>query len=194
MKSRSKEYWEGVEEGIRRYAWWKNGFEQVGTCGTTLHKALRELDKESGFVCPHKRIYEESGANYCGRCGTFIAINKFQIVVYPSESKEDMSPFTAHCLNLDIIADGEDVDGTILLLFELIELHFKTCKEYDANPLSNASAEYYEKFWKAKPLSEELLSYIFPLPKFINKEQLEIRVVEQSRFFRKILFRMKREK
>lgn len=30
----------GVEEGMRRYAWWKDGTEWVGTCGTTLAAAI----------------------------------------------------------------------------------------------------------------------------------------------------------
>ena len=41
----SKDYWNGVRDGIRRFAWWKDGAQQVGTCGTTLKKALEEIDK-----------------------------------------------------------------------------------------------------------------------------------------------------
>jgi hypothetical protein len=28
------------EEGVRNWAWWKDGVEYVGTCGTTLKNAL----------------------------------------------------------------------------------------------------------------------------------------------------------
>ena len=34
---------EGKEEGIRMYAWWKDGEQFVGTCGTTLESALKEI-------------------------------------------------------------------------------------------------------------------------------------------------------
>lgn len=33
-----------LEEGIRRYAWWKDGVQYVGTCGTTLEAALRDAE------------------------------------------------------------------------------------------------------------------------------------------------------
>ena len=34
------EYWVGVRAGLCAYAWWKDGVEYVGTCGTTLKEAL----------------------------------------------------------------------------------------------------------------------------------------------------------
>jgi hypothetical protein len=34
---------EGMKDGVRRFAWWKDGTQYVGTCGTTLQKALLEL-------------------------------------------------------------------------------------------------------------------------------------------------------
>jgi hypothetical protein len=39
-------YYEGMRAGIRRFAWWKDGVEYVGSCGTTLKEALEEVDKE----------------------------------------------------------------------------------------------------------------------------------------------------
>jgi len=30
----------GYEAGIREFAWWKDGIQYVGSCGTTLEKAL----------------------------------------------------------------------------------------------------------------------------------------------------------
>lgn len=41
--SRDEAYKEGLEEGIRKYAWWKDGVEYVGTTGKTLKEALMEL-------------------------------------------------------------------------------------------------------------------------------------------------------
>jgi len=34
---------EGMKDGIRLYAWWKDGVQYVGTCGTTLKDALKEI-------------------------------------------------------------------------------------------------------------------------------------------------------
>lgn len=42
---------EGVIEGLTRYAWWKNGVQYVGSCGTTLKKALDDVDKEFEMQC-----------------------------------------------------------------------------------------------------------------------------------------------
>lgn len=39
-------YYDGVREGLRRYAWWKEGVEYVGSCGTTLKTALAHVDAE----------------------------------------------------------------------------------------------------------------------------------------------------
>ena len=41
----------------------------VGSCGTTLVQALRELDEESGIPCPHQHFHSEDGEEYCMRCG-----------------------------------------------------------------------------------------------------------------------------
>ncbi len=38
-----EEAWlDGWESGVREYAWWKDGEQQVGSCGTTLKKALQD--------------------------------------------------------------------------------------------------------------------------------------------------------
>lgn len=34
-------YWQGFRAGIREYAWWKEGVQYVGSCGTTLEEALK---------------------------------------------------------------------------------------------------------------------------------------------------------
>ncbi|MCK9463044.1 MAG: hypothetical protein M0R80_25760 [Proteobacteria bacterium] len=41
-----KQFYAGVREGLTRFAWWKNGQQFVGSCGTTLQTALKELDTE----------------------------------------------------------------------------------------------------------------------------------------------------
>jgi phage-related minor tail protein len=37
------QYHEGLRDGVRRFAWWKDGEQQVGTCGTTLKEALAKI-------------------------------------------------------------------------------------------------------------------------------------------------------
>jgi len=39
-------YWSGIRDGVKKYAWWKDGEQQVGTCGTTLKQALEGIDAE----------------------------------------------------------------------------------------------------------------------------------------------------
>jgi len=39
-------YYDGLREGIRMYAWWKEGIQYVGTTGRTLQRALKEIDEE----------------------------------------------------------------------------------------------------------------------------------------------------
>jgi len=36
-------YYEGKIDGVRLFAWWKDGEQYVGTCGNTLKEAQREL-------------------------------------------------------------------------------------------------------------------------------------------------------
>ena len=40
----SSSYKTGLLEGLRRYAWWRDGVQYVGTCGTTLKDALNRVE------------------------------------------------------------------------------------------------------------------------------------------------------
>ena len=42
----SDDYYEGLREGIRRWAWWKDGEQYVGSTGTKLKKALQDVLEE----------------------------------------------------------------------------------------------------------------------------------------------------
>lgn len=42
----TKAYYNGIREGIEQYAHWKDGEQFVGTCGTTLKSALKNIDAE----------------------------------------------------------------------------------------------------------------------------------------------------
>ena len=39
-------YYEGVKEGLWKYAWWKDGVQYVGNMGTTLKEAVAKVDEE----------------------------------------------------------------------------------------------------------------------------------------------------
>ena len=39
---------EALIDGVTRYAWWNDGAQTVGTCGTTLKKAIEDIRKEEG--------------------------------------------------------------------------------------------------------------------------------------------------
>ena len=38
----------GHIDGLRQYAWWKDGVQYVGTCGTTLTTAIDRAKTEAG--------------------------------------------------------------------------------------------------------------------------------------------------
>jgi hypothetical protein len=42
----TRAYYSGLREGLKRYAWWKDGVQYVGSCGRTLKHALEEVDRE----------------------------------------------------------------------------------------------------------------------------------------------------
>ena len=42
----------GLIEGIKMFAWYKDGVQYVGTTGTTLKQALAEIDSEYGQKKP----------------------------------------------------------------------------------------------------------------------------------------------
>jgi len=39
-------FYNGMREGVREYAHWRDGEQYVGTCGTTLKQALNRIDQE----------------------------------------------------------------------------------------------------------------------------------------------------
>ncbi len=46
QKQLTRAYYNGIREGIEQFAHWKDGVQYVGTCGTTLKKALERIDSE----------------------------------------------------------------------------------------------------------------------------------------------------
>jgi hypothetical protein len=43
---RNPEFIKGVLVGLFLYAWWKDGIQYVGTCGTTLREAMNDVIKD----------------------------------------------------------------------------------------------------------------------------------------------------
>lgn len=59
LKDLNKAYYNGIREGIKQFAHWKDGVQYVGTCGTTLKTALTQIDLEE------KRALELIKQTYC---------------------------------------------------------------------------------------------------------------------------------
>lgn len=47
---RRMEYRQGFEDGLRAFAWWKDGVQYVGTCGTTLTRAIEGIEEVWSFL------------------------------------------------------------------------------------------------------------------------------------------------
>lgn len=43
-------YFDGVIEGVAKFAHWKDGVQYVGTCGKTLREAIQEIQFERSQV------------------------------------------------------------------------------------------------------------------------------------------------
>ena len=84
---------------------------------------------------------------------------RFPIVVYPSEL-DDVGRFTAHCLNVDVVADDDTIEGAVLNLLELIEVKLDASEEFQADPFDRAPEKYWQLLGQAQKLSPELIERI----------------------------------
>ena len=48
-KAEQAAWFDGFTEGLRAYAWWKDGVQYVGTCGNTLIEAIEFARKAHGI-------------------------------------------------------------------------------------------------------------------------------------------------
>lgn len=48
---RSPDFINGFLAGLQEYAWWKDGVQYVGSCGTTLKEAMEEVVQDLS-ECP----------------------------------------------------------------------------------------------------------------------------------------------
>jgi hypothetical protein len=44
--AQTRAYYQGIREGLERYAHWSNGTQYVGTTGRTLREAIQAIDQE----------------------------------------------------------------------------------------------------------------------------------------------------
>lgn len=49
-EAQQKAYLHGYIDGLRAFAWWKDGTQYVGTCGTTLNDAIAKAEAEFEVV------------------------------------------------------------------------------------------------------------------------------------------------
>lgn len=85
---------------------------------------------------------------------------QFRIVVYPSEDNEG-GKFTAHCLNMDVLADADTVEGAVSELLETIEASIEAADKHDANAFGYAPEKYWQMLHDAKLLPQELADRIY---------------------------------
>jgi len=63
----NNDYKKGFEDGVRCFAWWKDGTQMVGTIGTTLERALAGVENRHGFSPPPE--VRAIALTFCPRCG-----------------------------------------------------------------------------------------------------------------------------
>jgi len=56
-------YFDGLRAGVRRFAWWKDGLQYVGTTGTTLSKAIEDITTEEENYYPESTNPQISDKN-----------------------------------------------------------------------------------------------------------------------------------
>ncbi|MHC4696469.1 MAG: hypothetical protein ACYTFA_06990 [Planctomycetota bacterium] len=84
---------------------------------------------------------------------------QFPILIYPSEDSEG-GEFTAHCLSMDLLADGDTVEGAVSELLESIEAALEAAQKHNANVFRRAPEEYWDKLARAQALPTELAERI----------------------------------
>jgi hypothetical protein len=42
--AQTRAYYQGLREGVEKFAWWRDGTQYVGTTGSTLKNVLQDID------------------------------------------------------------------------------------------------------------------------------------------------------
>lgn len=94
---------------------------------------------------------------------TFSKSMSFRVCIYPSKFAP-RRPFTAHCLELDVIGQGSNLQDAIAQLLEAIETQLETCAETGAQFECWAPGMVWYKYEQARranrKVSEELMERI----------------------------------
>lgn len=96
-------YYDGIIEGLTRYAWWKDGVQYVGTCGSTLKQAIADVEAERQPDTKEEKIPSPNTTN--GE-------------IKPCSNKE--------CENYDDLSD----EGDACRIYDISE--HKLCSDYRA--------------------------------------------------------------
>ncbi len=78
----------------------------------------------------------------------------FRICVY--KDHDDESLFVAHCLDLDVMADGQCVRDAISELLKVIETQIEACQETGANLLRQAPGWVWQQYESAKTAGRKI--------------------------------------
>lgn len=55
--SQTRAYYQGLREGVERFAWWRDGTQYVGTTGSTLKGVLADIDQfEADDLARYNRL------------------------------------------------------------------------------------------------------------------------------------------
>ena len=57
-------YYDGVKDGVYRFAWWADGVQQVGTSGKTLAQAYLEIEQERALSLSRQLEVSYPDENY----------------------------------------------------------------------------------------------------------------------------------
>jgi hypothetical protein len=71
---------EGVIEGVKAYAIWKNGTRVVGCMEEPLNDVIEEIRRELGYyeqkadpdICNHDLVYHLKDGDVCEICGAYL--------------------------------------------------------------------------------------------------------------------------
>jgi hypothetical protein len=44
QQAQTRAYYQGLREGVEKFAWWRGGTQYVGTTGSTLKNVLQDID------------------------------------------------------------------------------------------------------------------------------------------------------
>lgn len=61
-------------------------------------------------------------------------------------------PITAHCLEMDLMVDGDSIEEVLEDIMSVIRAHLDYASEHGVSPFSPAPREYWDKLAKAGPL------------------------------------------